>query len=316
MKKENVKELFKKASVKVSSLVLAAAVLAGSSAWYENTHSVPELVTFVDADSSVLIEADEVPLASSKTTKSTKTTKKTKNVKLKTASKKTYTQTGKTKKKTTTKKTTTSKDTTTTKTETATTVSNKFTKGSKIKKETTTVKTTVTKTVVTKTAASSASARTVTKDGAVSVASIAPKADKRVLNSFTKLGFQVNVKSSVAYAGLCDARTRTITLKKVDDTIYHELGHYVAFVAGNVDMSSAFKAVYNSEKSKYTAYNKAYVLQNSSEYFAESFKNYTENPAALKTERPKTYAAIVDALNKITDSQVNKIATVYSAVWK
>jgi len=73
---------------------------------------------------------------------------------------------------------------------------------------------------------------------------------------------------------------------------------------------------YNAEKSRYTASNKAYVLQNSSEYFAESFKNYCETPGALKSARPRTYEAIVQALNNITDSRMNSLIAVYSSVWK
>ena len=62
-------------------------------------------------------------------------------------------------------------------------------------------------------------------------------------------------------------------------------------------------------------YNKAYVLQNSSEYFAESFKNYTLDPNTLRAERPLTYSAIESALNNVTDAQVAKIKAVYRAVW-
>ena len=83
------------------------------------------------------------------------------------------------------------------------------------------------------------------------VASIAPQMDSRVLNAFTKMGFTVIVDPSVSYAGYFDGRSRTITLKVEDDTIYHELGHYLAFIAGNVDKNAAFASVYNSEKSKF-----------------------------------------------------------------
>ena len=62
--------------------------------------------------------------------------------------------------------------------------------------------------------------------------------DSRVLNAFTKLGFTVKVDSSVSYSGHFDARTRTITMKQMDDTIYHELGHFLAFMAGNMDTGS------------------------------------------------------------------------------
>ena len=148
------------------------------------------------------------------------------------------------------------------------------------------------------------------------VASIAPQMDSRVLNAFTKMGFTVIVDPSVSYAGYFDGRSRTITLKVEDDTIYHELGHYLAFIAGNVDKNAAFASVYNSEKSKFTGVRKAYATQNASEYFAESVLEYTENPSVLKSQRPQTYEAITNALSKVTDAQVNKIMNVYKVIWK
>ena len=73
--------------------------------------------------------------------------------------------------------------------------------------------------------------------------------------------------------------------------------------------------MYNEEKGKYTAINKAYATQNSAEYFAQSFRDYTENPAALKASRPQTYAAIQQALSRVTDAQVANLLRVYRAVW-
>lgn len=151
--------------------------------------------------------------------------------------------------------------------------------------------------------------------GTVSITQIAPKVDGRVLSAYQKLGFKVTINSGVSYSGLCDAKTRTITLRKADETIYHELGHFVAFIAGNMDTSSGFRDIYNREKANYNEYNKAYVLSSSSEYFAESFRNYTLNPGALQASRPETYAAIETALSKITDSQISRILSVYGPYW-
>lgn len=66
--------------------------------------------------------------------------------------------------------------------------------------------------------------------------------DSKVLNAYKKMGFTVTVDPGVSYAGYFDARTRSITLQNADDTIYHELGHYLAFIAGNVDKSSSFRS--------------------------------------------------------------------------
>ena len=105
-------------------------------------------------------------------------------------------------------------------------------------------------------------------------------------------------------------------MKKEDETIYHELGHFLAFISGNTDTTAAFQAVYNKEKSKYTGTNKSYVIQNSSEYFAESVKDYTLTASSLKSARPQTYSAVQAALKKVTTAQIKKLQVVYAAVWK
>ena len=111
--------------------------------------------------------------------------------------------------------------------------------------------------------------------------------DSRVLNAYARMGFTVTVDPNAAYAGHFDARSRSITIQEADETIYHELGHFLAFIAGNVDQSSAFASVYNSEKAKFTGYNKAYATQNAAEYFAESVKDYMLNGAALSQPAPE-----------------------------
>ena len=313
MKNQKMKETLRQISKKAGALVLATAIVLGGGTYvYNQQNPVPELVTYIDEDSVVQIQEDETPLASPKVTKSTKTTKSTKKISLKSAASKTYAQKGKTTTKKKTTKTKSAKKTVTTVTVTVTSITNNYKKGSKINTQVTTVKTTVTKTTVTNTAAP---VTTPVTDGTVAVTQIAPAADKRVLNAFQKLGFQVIIQSGVPYSGLCDAETRTITLKQADETVYHELGHFLAFVAGNIDTSAAFQQIFQNEKSKYTAYDKGYVLQNSAEYFAQSFWDYTKNPAALKASRPQTYAAIQQALSRVTDAQVANLLRVYRAVW-
>ena len=109
---------------------------------------------------------------------------------------------------------------------------------------------------------------------------------------------------------------RSITLRKADNTIYHELGHYLAFIAGNVDVSDDFKKIYNSEKSKFPGVHKMYAVSNSSEYFAECMREYINNPAPLEKKCPKSYAAIEKAMDRITDKRVNGLMEIYAAVWK
>ncbi|MFR4047619.1 MAG: anthrax toxin lethal factor-related metalloendopeptidase [Blautia massiliensis (ex Durand et al. 2017)] len=328
MKKMNLKNFFMKKKIAAGCIAAAALITAGSFAMVWQDSQVPELPNYTDPVVEQTIEDDDTPLASqpkvtTKTTKSSKTTKK--NIKLKAAATKTYTKKLPTTKKTTNKttkknQTTTIKTTTTVQTDT----SRKYTKKSKnvvqTQKVTTTVQTTTTVVAAASTTVNATTAGSTTakkeKYTVSNVASIAPQMDSRVLNAFTKMGFTVIVDPSVSYAGYFDGRSRTITLKVEDDTIYHELGHYLAFIAGNVDKNAAFASVYNSEKSKFTGVRKAYATQNASEYFAESVLEYTENPSVLKAQRPQTYEAITNALSKVTDAQVNKIMNVYKVIWK
>ena len=328
MKKMNLKNFFMKKKIAAGCIAAAALITAGSFAMVWQDSQVPELPNYTDPVVEQTIEDDDTPLASqpkvtTKTTKRSKTTKK--NIKLKAAATKTYTKKLPTTKKTTNKttkknQTTTIKTTTTVQTDT----SRKYTKKSKnvvqTQKVTTTVQTTTTVVAAASTTVNATTAGSTTakkeKYTVSNVASIAPQMDSRVLNAFTKMGFTVIVDPSVSYAGYFDGRSRTITLKVEDDTIYHELGHYLAFIAGNVDKNAAFASVYNSEKSKFTGVRKAYATQNASEYFAESVLEYTENPSVLKSQRPQTYEAITNALSKVTDAQVNKIMNVYKVIWK
>ena len=309
---------------RTAGCLMLAVLIAGTGLFtYHNSGSrdIPELVTFTDPE-GVTAQEDEVPLASgTKTTKKVTTKKTTKKTKMKKKAKKTATTTKKTTKKTTKTKTSSAQKVKTN-TKVVTTIKTSTKKKSKIK----TIKTTVVTTVTTTTTALKKASSTSTQAAAAATASsgtqtykvrsVASACDARVMNAYEKMGFTVVVNPTVAYSGRFDASKQNITLKQMNSTVYHELGHFVEFVGGTSSVKQAITTAYNQEKSKYTAYNKTYVLQNSSEYFAESFKNYCENPSALKSSRPLTYNAIVQALNNITDTRVNTIIKVYSAVWK
>lgn len=153
-------------------------------------------------------------------------------------------------------------------------------------------------------------------EGTSAIRTAAPEADNALLEAFDELGFTFKVDASYQYTGVFDARTRVIILRYNDDNVYHELGHFLAFVAGNYDVSSAFKDVYNREKSLYTGRNQAYILKNSSEYFAESYRDYVLNKSEFKSQRPLTYGAIETALGRVTDIQIDKIRNYYSGIWE
>ena len=299
----------------------------------------PYVPVFIDpCGKTVEIKPEEVPLGKGKVTSqtSTKTSTKssTKSVKMKTAAKKTYTKKLptkiKTNTKTTTKKSVSADVQTKVVTKTTTYTTEKYTKKSKTKKVTTKVVTKVTTTVTTtqKTVAApsdnvqviqvsaAAPAQPVKKDN-LDIRSHAPKMDEKVLSAFETLGFTLSVDSTVNYAGYFTARSRQIIMRREDDlSIYHELGHFLGFIAGNIDRGSVFAAIYQKEKSAYVGFNKAYVTQDASEYFAESVKDYILDNANLKNNRPQTYETVQAAFDLVTPEQISKLQKVYAAIWK
>lgn len=321
--KKKITELLKKRRGAAGLTAIVLAVAVGSVAVVQQKSQIPELPVYTDPEMETNIEEEETPLADKpvvKTTTSKKTT--TKKVKMKKAAAKTYTKELPATSTTSKKTAQTSSASVVTQTTVVKKIEEKYTKKSKVKVVTTVATITVTTTTTAKAGASTGvnSATTANNNsgvtGTVEVGQLAPKEDSRVLTAYRTLGFKVNVDPSVSYSGYFNARNRQITLKKVNETIYHELGHFIAFIAGNVDTTSEFKTIYNQEKSLYTAYNKAYVTQNSSEYFAESAKEYVLNPGALKAARPKTYEAVRSAVESITDERIAKIQKYYGAIWK
>ena len=280
MKKKLV-ELLKKRKLSAGLTAVVLAVAVGGVAVIQQ-NQIPELPSYTDPVMETTIEEEETPLASqpkvnTKTSKST-TTKK---VTMKKASAKSYTKALPATSTTTKKTSETSNATVVTQTTVVKNVTEKYTKKSKVKVVTTAATTTVTTTTTAKSGSannaavvSTASSNSNSVTGAISVSQYAPKTDGRVLNAYTTLGFTAEVNPSVSYSGYYDTRSRKITLRKADDTIY------------------------------------------SSEYFAESFKEYTLNPAALKAARPKTFAAVQEAVSKFTDDRIAKVQKTYSVVWK
>lgn len=340
MKGKKLTEWLANKKVVSSCAAIALAAVIGGVSLFSGAGETPEFPSYTDPIMETSIIEDETPLASQpkttvKTTSSTKTTRKT--VKLKKASKKSYTKKLKTKTKVTNKTNKSGNTTVDTKTTVVTKATAKYTKKSKKKvvtsKITTTVQTTTTQQVsianetAVSTTSSGASAAQATAAASSSqnqskyeanvanVASVAGKMDNRVIAAYQQLGFKLVVDPSVNYSGYFDARSRSITMKQIDDSVYHELGHFLAFIAGNVDKTASFQSIFAAEKANVTAFNKAYVTQNASEYFAESVKDYILNNASLKSTRPQTYAAVQNALNQITDAQIAKIQKIYGAFW-
>ena len=328
--------------IRFGGIALAAAVLV-TGTWYTGREtddlSIPQMVEYVDTeDGSIVIPEEEVPLATKPTVKVKKTTRrKVKKSKLKKKAKKTAKSTKRSKKSKTVKKEN-SKKKVATDTTVLTTVVSATKKNSKVKTVTTTVETTVKTTTTNKPKRSSsevaASANTATANTAASAAqstssdemqivsnvtvrSMASRADANVLNAFENLEFKIEINPTSSYSGYFSVKAHNIILKKSSgDTIYHELGHFVGWLAGNVDTSSEFVAIYNKEKSALQSANYQYLTKSSAEYFAESYKDYVLSPQNLQSTRPQTYEFVKNAVSRITDARVTNIKSAYmKAYW-
>lgn len=321
MSREKLKELLKRRSTKVGSIVIAAAIVFSGSMWAwkdSQTTDVPELVSYVDPAETAEIADEETPLAKPKLSKKSATLNVGKSLKLTLKNNK-----KKVKWSTSNKKVATvSNGKITAKgagkaTITAKVGSKKYTCKITVKANKVNVNKSKTgkSTTTTATAAGArigASAYITARTGDFAWAKVTPK----VANAFNTLGMKLVVNPGVNYDGVFTAQTGTITVKAQNGTVYHELGHFLAFIAGNYDKSAKFTGIYNAEKGLYTEHNKAYVCSSAAEYFAESYCQYILANGELKASRPQTYAAIEEALSKVTDAQVSMIQKIYGAMWK
>lgn len=305
--KGKILELVKKSKkFRIGAATITLAAVLGTIGAFQAVQVSNMPVYTADPITEVTIEEEETPLAPTTTSKtSKKTSTETKTISSK--SKRTYTKNLGTTTKTSTKTTNSTTKSVKKQTTVKKNVKEYYYKNKRYKKVKTTTTTTIKTTTTPKKQAGMYE---------IDIDKIAPKAEASVRSAYESLGFKVYIDSSVNYSGYFNAKTRSITLKKEDNTIYHELGHFVAFVSGNTDVSASFDNVYKKEKSKYIGSNKAYVIQSNREYFAESYKDYILTSSQLKGARPQTYTSVKDAVAKITTSQVKKLKLVYGAVWK
>ena len=325
MRKTSNKSFAISAAYLVIAFVLCAGIIfyTGNGGTGETFADITETMPETGTD-EIVAGDEEVPLAKApKVTvkKSKKTT--TKKKKLKKAAKKTKTTT----KKKTSKKTNTSRTASVQKI-TETTVQTTEKTSTKKKSKVQTIKTTIVTTVKTtetdlgtttsnSSNATSSNVAVATSGFAISnFSDIKGHVDSRVYNAFIDLGFGFKINSSLGTTGVFSVSNHNIQLKRGQSSyLLHELGHFVAALKGRADKTSEFSGIYNAEKSAYVGNNKAYVTQDAGEYFAESFRDYTENAAALKSQRPKTYNYINGLVNSISDKDVKTFYNAYGWYW-
>lgn len=313
MKKRSNKSFLASAAYLVVALVLCAGVIfyTGNGGTGLTVADITDTMPETGTDEIVAGE-EEVPLASAPKVSVKKSTKTT------------------TKKKTSKKKKT--KKTATVQTVTETTVQTTEKTSTKKKSKVQTIRTTVVTTVKTTTqtfgttttnnAASVGASTAVSSSGfAISKFSdIKGHVDSKVYDAFVNLGFELKINSKLATTGVFSTKNHNIQLKRGQSSyLLHELGHFVSALKGRngkkIDQSSEFTRIYNEEKSAYVGNNKAYVTQDAAEYFAESFRDYTENPSALKSQRPETYSYISQMVSSLSSSDVKAFRNAYGWYW-
>ena len=155
----------------------------------------------------------------------------------------------------------------------------------------------------------------------MTIRQLAGRADENLLRAFELLKFQLIIDGNVNYSGYFTAKGQSITLKEADDIVYHELGHLLGWVSNYADTRAEWKNIYAKEKGLVTSFNKAYVTQNASEYFAESYRDYVLNKNALRSSRPLTFQYIEKALSDLHDMPESRFIRMHDSyakagIWK
>lgn len=97
------------------------------------------------------------------------------------------------------------------------------------------------------------------------------------------------------------------------DTMKHPKESTIKIDGVEVPLSSAPKVTTKTTTKKSTKIQK--LKKKASEYFAESYRDYRENPTALKSKRPRTYQFVKKTINGISDSDVQEIKDTYGEYW-
>lgn len=196
-------------------------------------------------------------------------------------------------------------------------------KNSKTKSIITTIVTTVKTTqIISATSSNTTSNNVCTKNVGFSISKLSDingHVHPKVYNAFNTLGFTLKINPSLPTTGRFSVNTHDIQLKRgYSSYLLHEMGHFLSVVKGHnryIDQDAEFKNIYQDEKNDYIGNNKAYVISDSGEYFAESFCDYTENPSELKIHRPRTYDFINKAVNSLSDNDIAAFRNNCSPLW-
>ncbi len=308
----------KKVMIGLTSVVVAAVMIFGGVTFYNNRQQEKfekQMASYESVDTmqgsdedTTVIDGIEVPLGKKPKVTTKKTTKRSTRIqKLKKKAKKSKVTT----KKTTKNKKTTSQNSSRRKvvnTKVVTTRKDYDKKGSNKRTIKTVIQTTIKTTTVELSQMSGVSG--------TRLRTLGSQADAKILNAFEELQFKMVIDKNAGYTGVFSVKNHKIEIQSARSSVLlHELGHFANFLAGDKVSTNEWKSIYNAEKNKYDGYNKEYAVKSVSEYFAESYKDYKENPSALKSKRPRTYQFVKSTIDGITESDVQNIKDTYGEYW-
>lgn len=89
--------------------------------------------------------------------------------------------------------------------------------------------------------------------------------------------------------------------KSISESTLHEVGHYIDYINGMVSDTDAFYEVFKAERRSFVSSDggEKYAKTSTTEYFAETCKEYFVNPINLATYAPMTYGFIDSYLTSV-----------------
>lgn len=137
-----------------------------------------------------------------------------------------------------------------------------------------------------------------------------------LMSAFDQLAFNIVVNPNAANLGYFSTSKHSIELRSVSTgTFRHEMGHFLDVVKNMPSRSSEFTIIYTKEKDLYTGTSSSYIRSTAQEYFAQSYRNYLENPSQLQAERPETYAFIEAQISSVSAADIDRTYGQYSWSW-
>lgn len=138
------------------------------------------------------------------------------------------------------------------------------------------------------------------------IKAIAPKLPDWLIQEFKSRGLTFTIDASLSdytwypdlykYAGFHDIECGIVVREAAEWLIYHEWGHFLANVDGDVYLSDEWNGIYNRESKKCRLGNYYYGRISVCEYFAESYSNYVLYPKKFKKQCPETYDYVSNVL--------------------